>query len=136
MPIFVIPLPHHVLPYEGSSRVYRGQLEWEAGGSRDVVCKMILGYQCERLEDEAKFYCTQLKDLQGSTVPRFYGLFTGSYKNMAGKARPLACVMLEPFGSPASTLDAWPMQLRCVLVSSVVNLATNSLLVVLISSKP
>lgn len=99
---------------DGDSRVYRGELERAPGGSIKVVCKIVFNEDSDRLEDEAKLYTEKMKHLQGTTVPRFYGLFSGTYVNMLGRTRVMRCIIVEAWGSSMTTLKRIPMSLRYV----------------------
>ncbi|EKM59914.1 uncharacterized protein PHACADRAFT_181850 [Phanerochaete carnosa HHB-10118-sp] len=106
----------------GNSYVYQGELQRGPDKPIDVVCKMTFNEDSDRLEDEAGFYSTQLKPLQDSAVPKFYGLFTGTYINSSGRNRAVRCILLEPWGSPLQDIEACPMKLRIAIVEAVLRI--------------
>lgn len=94
------------------SAVYDGKLEYDADDSIYTVCKIILNEDSDRLEAEASLYIKQLNHLQGTTVPRFYGLFRGRYINTFGRERDIRCIILESCGSPITNVLHKPMKFR------------------------
>ncbi|PSR76125.1 hypothetical protein PHLCEN_2v8675 [Hermanssonia centrifuga] len=76
------------------SGVYRGILRKPDGSEQEVVCKIVKG-DTMPLEVEAELYNTRLKDLQGTDVPRFFGLFTGIIEGFPIR---IACILLEYCG--------------------------------------
>ena len=101
--------------HDGKSSVYEGKLEMGPCVPIDVVCKIVFGSDPDKLDDlndEATFYTTKLKALQGSTVPKFYGLFAGMYTNALGRTRRMTCILLESWGAPLKRMNDCPMKLR------------------------
>ena len=101
--------------HDGKSSVYEGMLEMGPCIPIDVVYKIVFGSDPDKLDDlndEATFYTTKLKALQGSTVPKFYGLFAGMYTKALGRKRRMACLLLEFWGAPMKSLKICPMRLR------------------------
>lgn len=83
--------------HQGHSRVYRCHLEGgDAKFPQDVVCKVVFG-KLKRIQKEAEFYTTTLRDVQGTSVSRFLGLFTGVSPY---SRKPAACLMTEYAGAP------------------------------------
>lgn len=77
------------------STVYRGILSGYGPDDIAVVCKLA-GHAkgaLNRFRNEAEFYETNLCDLQGHCIPRFYGLYQGSL--LFGDA---VCMVLEDCG--------------------------------------
>lgn len=85
------------LLHEGHSKVYKGKLGRSPGNNDNyVVCKLVEG-NTARLEHEAQLYTTNLSSLQGSCVPKFFGLFK---RETAGES--IACIILEYCGTTLS----------------------------------
>ncbi len=80
------------LPRSGTGT--RGILLKPDGSEQEVVCKIVKG-DTMPLEVEADLYNTKLKDLQGTDVPRFFGLFTGIIEGFPIR---IACILLEYCG--------------------------------------
>ncbi|PSR82306.1 hypothetical protein PHLCEN_2v6097 [Hermanssonia centrifuga] len=108
-----------------NSEVYRGILSKTDGSEQEVVCKIMKG-DTMPLEAEADLYSTELKDLQGTDVPRFFGLFTGVIK--AYRTR-IACILLEYCGpTMGGYFDDYDMATRLVALTSRVVLTLNPML--------
>ena len=87
--------------HKRNSLVFEGKLHVGPSVPISVVCKTAFAESDpDRLNDEAAFYMTRLKALQGSTVPKFYGLFAGMYITAGGRKRRMACILLESWGLP------------------------------------
>lgn len=74
---------HNATPihYGNNAIVYRGELSQGGHPTEEVVLKLVdtlRQHTSSGLEKEFGFYCSQLKDLQGTVVPKCYGLFTSS----------------------------------------------------------
>ncbi|KAK7036582.1 hypothetical protein VNI00_011515 [Paramarasmius palmivorus] len=82
----------HILSETKESTIYAGQLVGEKG-NEDMVLK--IHAKTEQAEAEAQHY-KEMKGLQGSVIPRFYGLFQG--KTLFGDH--VAGIILERFGEP------------------------------------
>ena len=95
----------------GNSEVYRGSLHREGSvESLDVLCKVARG-DVSPLEHEATLYATNLKTLQGESVPKFHGLFRGIYMHSG----PIACIFLGSFGTrPEGGSRAYTRECKCV----------------------
>ncbi|GJE91917.1 hypothetical protein PsYK624_080690 [Phanerochaete sordida] len=96
------------------SAVLRGDIFAGIHGARsqEVVCK----YREEdifELEREAYFYQHNLRELQGTVVPRFYGLYKGSRIDEDGKEWTVVCIILEHFPADRS-VPYWerPLEIR------------------------
>ncbi|GJE90082.1 serine/threonine protein kinase [Phanerochaete sordida] len=107
---------------DGDSRVYRGNLDLSSEETIEVVCKIVLNEDSDRLEDEARLYTERMKHLQGTTVPRFYGLFSGTYVNPAGRTRAIRCIIVEEWGSSMSKITHLPMSLRITIIEAVLRI--------------
>lgn len=74
-----------------------------------MTCKFVQGAEAiSKLRTEVGFYNGQLRDCQGRTVPRFFGLFRGVVGDEL-----LFCSVMEYCGKPLSTAfeDAsWPLK--------------------------
>lgn len=85
------------------------QINHEETPYSDVVCKLVFGDTAvRRIEHEAKIYTTNLKTLQGTRIPRFYGLFKvhqdyWSTEDSTTSILPLACLLLEYCGNQHPT---------------------------------
>ncbi|GJE90081.1 serine/threonine protein kinase [Phanerochaete sordida] len=79
---------------------------------------MVLNEDSDRLEDEAGLYCKQMQHLQGTTVPKFYGLFSGTYINMSRKTRAVRCIITEEWGTSMATVKHIPMELRITIAEA------------------
>lgn len=75
--------------------VYRGILSGYASDDIPVVCKLAkhADKAMKRLRREAEFYETNLRDLQGYCIPRFYGLYQGLLS-----VGDTVCMILEDCG--------------------------------------
>ncbi|GJE90087.1 hypothetical protein PsYK624_062100 [Phanerochaete sordida] len=107
---------------DGDSRVYRGKLDLSPNEPIEVVCKIAFNEDSDRLEDEAELYTHKMKHLQGTTIPRFYGLFSGTYINMLGKTRAIRCIILEAWGASMTTLKRVPMSRRITIAEAVLRI--------------
>ena len=100
--------------HKADSVVFQGSLkceDWTA--PRDVVCKMVRG-DPTRLQAEAEFYNTALKDVRNTMVPRFLDYWSGISRGVS-----VGCLLLEYCGEALHT--HWlgvPMPLRYVVVES------------------
>ena len=76
------------------------------GHSVSVVCKYVVGTDrkasIEKLRDEARYYTTFLKLLQGKDVPHFFGSYHGYLD--PGNA-DVHCLVLEYVGEPLSRVE-------------------------------
>ena len=77
-----------------------GKLHFD-GHSVSIVCKYVVGTDrkasIEKLRDEARYYTTFLKPLQGKDVPHFFG----AYHGYIGQANmDVHCLVLEYVGEP------------------------------------
>ena len=89
--------------YEGAHCIYRGYMEqFEARGGkrvvgfREVALKWVVG--AERMagvKREASLYDNELRPLQGTVVPRFYGFFKGIIGDVE-----VGCIVLEWCSGP------------------------------------
>ncbi|KAK7014455.1 hypothetical protein VNI00_010764 [Paramarasmius palmivorus] len=86
----------HIISNTKGSTVYAGQFTGEKG-NEDTVLK--IHDTIEEAEAEARHY-NEMKGLQGSVIPRFYGLFRG--KTWSGGC--VAGIILERFGEPVDKL--------------------------------
>ncbi|GJE90084.1 hypothetical protein PsYK624_062070 [Phanerochaete sordida] len=107
---------------DGDSSVYHGKLDCARDEPLNVVCKIVFDEDSDRLEDEAELYTHKMKHLQGTTVPRFYGLFSGTYVNMLGRTRAIRCIIVEAWGSSPTTLKRVPMSLRITIAEAVLRI--------------
>ena len=58
--------------------IYKGKLVQEGLSPEEVVLKCVPTYRLDAsyaLKSEFRFYCNKLKNIQGVTVPKCYGLF-------------------------------------------------------------
>lgn len=92
-----------------------------------------IGVVCKYREDdisslghEADVYRGDLRELQGVAVPRFYGLFEGSYGVGAGKETRIACIILEYCASDRDG-SVWNVDTRYVFTKCA-RMSTNFLL--------
>lgn len=84
--------------HHGHSEVFRGNLSYDKFPEGIVViCKLVRG-NLTRLKREAKFYCEQLKPLQGTHVPYFRGLYLGRHIEDEVDM-PIGCIILQDCGS-------------------------------------
>ncbi|TFY83793.1 hypothetical protein EWM64_g212 [Hericium alpestre] len=61
----------------GESDVYKGTLFGES--ETQVICRLAFSRDARhRMANEARFYTSKLKDLQGVWVPRYYGFYVGN----------------------------------------------------------
>lgn len=85
-----------------------------------VVCKCGRGEQAEGLELEARRYTEDLKDIQGTHVPKFYGLFklraTSPYEGTMDPANDVMCLVLSDVGRCFAPSDGIPQQAAYVLL--------------------
>ena len=87
--------------HKRNSLVFEGKLHVGPSVLISVVCKTVFAeFDPDRLNDEAAFYMTRLKALQGSTVPKFYGPLAGMYITAGRRKRRMACILLESWRAP------------------------------------
>lgn len=84
----------------------RGEIEFD-GQPALVVCKLIVskeeGIHHANLRHEVDLYQNQLKPLQGTVVPEFYGIFTGALLRSSKTSQERAtCILLENCGEAIS----------------------------------
>ncbi|KAJ7109486.1 hypothetical protein C8R44DRAFT_289464 [Mycena epipterygia] len=89
----VAVLPEHS-DYSSDSPVFRASIE----GTDDDAPRFALKFAMREdliygLEEEERVYGNALKTLQGSAIPRCFGIYTGMQED-----RPIACLVLEYFG--------------------------------------
>ena len=89
-----------IIKDDPSAPTYRGILSASGQKPRRVVCKLrmstdppVFTKYNRRLRHEADIYETKLQDMQGSFIPKFYGLFTGSVAS-----KTAICILLEDCG--------------------------------------
>lgn len=92
--------------HKGNSQVFRATLTSSNDKTPlDVVCKIVYGGRAiRRLRTEAGYYCHQLKQVQGTYVPRFRGLFEGETDEGL-----TACLVLDYCGKPLRT-EFWALK--------------------------
>lgn len=82
-----------------NSSVFRGKFKEMIAGkkARKAICKLVSDstMAINRLKFEAEVYENHLKDLQGTRIPIFYGLFTSTISGV-----PVACILLQDCGVP------------------------------------
>lgn len=94
------------LPPIDEGSVYRGTMQLEGVGQgsddrREVICKIAEDRKpIMHLRNEAAFYQSELKALQGVLVPHFVGFFRGSVDGF-----PVECMVLEYCGEPPVSHD-------------------------------
>ncbi|KAJ7046901.1 hypothetical protein C8F04DRAFT_1062110 [Mycena alexandri] len=79
--------------YCSDSPVFRASIE----GTEDPVFALKFAMRedlVDDLEEEGRIYCDALQTLQGTAVPRCFGMFTG----MGEEGQPIACLVLEYWG--------------------------------------
>ncbi|GJE87009.1 hypothetical protein PsYK624_030920 [Phanerochaete sordida] len=81
------------------AEVWFGHLTRPGCDDINVVCKLAEGKSgLSMLNMEAQLYATNLKNLQGTVVPRFYGFYVGTWKDLGGEDNLLGCILLEDCG--------------------------------------
>ena len=91
--VSVDPEPHS--DYSSDCPVFRASLINSPKRKTTVVLKFALRKDfIPYLAEEAEVYSGALKPLQGTAVPRYYGLYAGSGED----GEPIACLMLEHWG--------------------------------------
>lgn len=82
--------------YSSDSPVFRASIE----GTDDDAPRFALKFAMREdliysLEEEERVYGNALKTLQGSAIPRCFGIYTGKQEDTG---MPIACLVLEYFG--------------------------------------
>lgn len=85
------------------SRVYRGILSGYSPEDIRVVCKLVVGKKTADMKHEAELYQTNLRDMQGHCIPRFYGLYRGSMPSRDTISDDATCLILEDCGECIGT---------------------------------
>ncbi|KAJ7172369.1 hypothetical protein C8R46DRAFT_1085709 [Mycena filopes] len=68
------------------------------------------------LEEEGRVYCEALQTLQGTAVPRCFGMYTG----MGEEGQPIACLVLEFWGECLQQpFQVLPLQLKMQILERV-----------------
>ncbi|TFY63646.1 hypothetical protein EVG20_g6225 [Dentipellis fragilis] len=85
-----------------SCTVYKGKLHISGSTvDKDAVCKLTRNNRevTAQMENEVAIYNEQLKGLQDSVVPVYYGLYKGSYERDR-RVTEFLCIILEHCGTP------------------------------------
>lgn len=99
--------------HDGHSSVYKGILSGYSSDTLEVVCKLVTGTKAiDRLRRETKMYETKLCDMQGTGIPIFYGMYTGTVDS-----EPAACLILEYCGETVGDFSRIKLLWRSVRVA-------------------